>query len=35
MADRSPTLSEPGAKLAVGGILGHAVSAAGKEAVDS
>jgi NAD(P)-dependent dehydrogenase (short-subunit alcohol dehydrogenase family) len=26
------TLSEPGAKLAVGGILGHAVSAAGKEA---
>ncbi|MFF4988265.1 SDR family NAD(P)-dependent oxidoreductase [Streptosporangium saharense] len=25
------TLSEPGAKLAVGGILGHAVSAAGKE----
>jgi NAD(P)-dependent dehydrogenase (short-subunit alcohol dehydrogenase family) len=26
------TLSEPGAKLAVGGILGHGVSAAGKEA---
>jgi NAD(P)-dependent dehydrogenase (short-subunit alcohol dehydrogenase family) len=26
------TLSEPGSKLAVGGILGHAVSAAGKEA---
>ncbi|MFI5893726.1 SDR family NAD(P)-dependent oxidoreductase [Actinoplanes sp. NPDC051513] len=26
------TLSEPGAKLAVGGILGHSVSAAGKEA---
>ncbi|WP_426503274.1 SDR family NAD(P)-dependent oxidoreductase [Dactylosporangium sp. McL0621] len=26
------TLSEPGAKLAVGGILGHAASAAGKEA---
>lgn len=26
------TLSEPGAKLAAGGILGHAVSAAGKEA---
>jgi NAD(P)-dependent dehydrogenase (short-subunit alcohol dehydrogenase family) len=26
------TLSEPGAKLAVGGILGHAVSSAGKEA---
>ena len=25
------TLSEPGAKLAVGGILGHAVSSAGKE----
>src|SRR5215217_6895576 len=26
------TISEPGAKLAVGGILGHAVSSAGKEA---
>jgi NAD(P)-dependent dehydrogenase (short-subunit alcohol dehydrogenase family) len=26
------TLSEPGSKLAVGGILGHSVSAAGKEA---
>jgi NAD(P)-dependent dehydrogenase (short-subunit alcohol dehydrogenase family) len=26
------TLSEPGAKLAIGGILGHGVSAAGKEA---
>ncbi|GHE77297.1 short-chain dehydrogenase [Amycolatopsis deserti] len=26
------TLSEPGAKLALGGILGHSVSAAGKEA---
>jgi NAD(P)-dependent dehydrogenase (short-subunit alcohol dehydrogenase family) len=26
------TLSEPGSKLAVGGILGHGVSAAGKEA---
>jgi NAD(P)-dependent dehydrogenase (short-subunit alcohol dehydrogenase family) len=26
------TLSEPGSKLAVGGILGHAVSSAGKEA---
>ncbi|WP_163506605.1 SDR family NAD(P)-dependent oxidoreductase [Fodinicola acaciae] len=26
------TLSEPGAKLAIGGILGHSVSAAGKEA---
>jgi NAD(P)-dependent dehydrogenase (short-subunit alcohol dehydrogenase family) len=26
------TMSEPGAKLAVGGILGHAVSSAGKEA---
>ena len=26
------TLSEPGSKLAVGGILGHAASAAGKEA---
>ena len=26
------TLSEPGAKLAVSGILGHGVSAAGKEA---
>ncbi len=25
------TLSEPGSKLAVGGILGHAVSSAGKE----
>jgi hypothetical protein len=25
------TLSEPGAKLAIGGILGHAVSSAGKE----
>jgi NAD(P)-dependent dehydrogenase (short-subunit alcohol dehydrogenase family) len=27
------TLSEPGSKLAVGGILGHSVSAAGKEAL--
>lgn len=27
-----PTLSEPGSKLAVGGILGHSVSVAGKKA---